>query len=262
MDTGKPYSRLLLRLERFGALSVEDRQRLADLPLKVVNYSAGEEVVSNGFAPSRSTVVLSGILFSHKQVGRSRRQITSFFVPGDLADLSIFYLPRVNHRINALGPAVVAFVQNAALKEMLDKSPALAQAFWRETLMQAAMVQECVANLGRRDAVARIAHILCELTARLQIVGLAQTFSFSMPWTQMDVADASGISNVHANRVIQELRRLGLVDWDSRQVKIRDWDALVQLADFRDDYLQFTTVDEKSSIRFVPSRFHGAGKCD
>src|SRR5438105_123394 len=138
MDTGKPYYRLLLRLERFGALSVEDRQRLADLPLRVVNYSAGAEVVSNGFSSSRSTVVLSGFLFSHKQIAGSRRQITSFFVPGDVADLSTFYLPRINHRINALGPAVVAFVPNAALKEMLDNSPALAQAFWCETLMQAA----------------------------------------------------------------------------------------------------------------------------
>jgi hypothetical protein len=125
---------------------------------------------------------------------------------------------------------------------VLDGSSTLAQAFWRETLMQAAIFQEWVVNLGRRDAFARLAHIICELTVRLQSVGLARDFSFSIPWTQIDVADACGISNVHANRVIQELRHLELVEWNSRRLKIQDWNALMRLADFNDDYLQCYTI--------------------
>ncbi|XIA62220.1 Crp/Fnr family transcriptional regulator [Bradyrhizobium sp. TZ2] len=186
--------------------------------------------------------MLDGFLYSHKPVAGSRRQITSFFVPGDIVDLPTLFLPKVDHTITTLGPAVLAFVPHGALKEMLDASSALAQAFWRETLMQAAIFQEWVVNLGRRDAFARLAHIVCELTVRLQSVGLARDLSFSMPWTQMDVADACGISNVHANRVIQKLRHLELVDWDSRRLKIRNWSALVQLGDFNDDYLQYHAI--------------------
>jgi CRP-like cAMP-binding protein len=242
MDAGRPYSRLLFRLERLNALSAEDRRRIVDLPLKLVNYPADREIVSYGYSASRCTLVLDGFLYGHKPVAGSRRQITSFFVPGDVVDLSTLYLPKVDHTIATLGPAVLAFIPHAALKEALDDSSALAQAFWRETLMQAAIFQEWVVNLGRRDAFARLAHIVCELTVRLRSVGLARDLSFSMPWTQMDVADACGISNVHANRVIQELRRLELVEWDSRRLKIRNWSALVRLADFSDDYLQYHAI--------------------
>ena len=238
METGRPYARLLLRLERVNALSAADKQCVSELPLKVVNYPANREVVSPGFSSSRCTLLLSGFLYSHKVVAEASRQITSFFVPGDLADLSAFYLPEVDYSINALGPAVVGFIPHMALKEVLDKSPALARAFWGDTFKQAAVFQEWIVNVGRRDAIARIAHILCELTVRLQAVGLARDLSFSIPWTQTDVADASGISNVHANRIIQELRNRRLVEWDSRRLKILDWDALVRLGDFNDDYLQ------------------------
>jgi CRP-like cAMP-binding protein len=242
MDTGRPYSRLLFRLERLNTLSAEDRQRIVDLPLKLVNYPADREIVSYGYSASRCTLVLDGFLYSHKPVAGSRRQITSFFVPGDVVDLSTLYLPKADHTIATLGPAVLAFIPHAALKDALDESSTLAQAFWRETLMQAAIFQEWVVNLGRRDAFARLAHIVCELTVRLRSVGLARDLSFSMPWTQMDVADACGISNVHANRVIQELRHLELVEWDSRRLKIRNWSALVRLADFSDDYLQYHAI--------------------
>ena len=238
MDTGRPYSRLLFRLERLNTLSAVDRQRIVDLPLKLVNYPADREIVSYGHSTSRCTLVLDGFLYSQKPVAGSRRQITSFFVPGDIVDLPTLFLPNVDHAIATLGPAVLAFVPHAALKEVLDESSALAQAFWRETLMQAAIFQEWVVNLGRRDAFARLAHIVCELTMRLQSVGLVRDLSFSMPWTQLDVADACGISSVHANRVIQELRHLELVEWDSRRLKIRNWNALARLGDFNDDYLQ------------------------
>jgi CRP-like cAMP-binding protein len=247
METGRPYSRLLLRLERFNTLSADDRQLIADLPLKVVNYPPHQEVVSHGYSTARCTLVLDGFLYSHKPASGCRRQITSFFVPGDVADLPTLYLPAVDHSITTLGPAVLAFVPHAALKETVDQSTALAQAFWRETMIQAAIFQEWVVNLGRRDAFARLAHVVCELTVRLQASGLARDLSFAIPWTQMDVADACGISNVHANRVIQELRRLGLVEWDSRRLTIRDWNALARLGDFNDDYLQYHATLKKGS---------------
>jgi hypothetical protein len=126
--------------------------------------------------------------------------------------------------------------------------------------MQAAIYQEWIVNLGRRDAIARIAHILCELIVRLQAVGLARDLSFSMPWTQMDVADASGISNVHANRVIQELRQLGLVEWDSKHVRIKNWYALVQLGEFNEHYLKYGGGNEGQAVTLEQGTCNGPEK--
>ncbi|HYW63028.1 MAG TPA: Crp/Fnr family transcriptional regulator, partial [Bradyrhizobium sp.] len=175
----------MARFERLSALPPDDKLRITTLPLKLINLPADSDIVSHGESSSRCSLLLDGFLYSQKIVG-SRRQITSFHVPGDMADLATLYLPRADHTISTLGPAVLAFVPHAALWEVLDQSPRLAQAFWRETLVQACIFQEWVVNLGRRDASARLAHILCELTARLQAVGLARDLSFSIPWTQTD----------------------------------------------------------------------------
>jgi CRP-like cAMP-binding protein len=238
MEIGRPYARLLYRLERLNALSPEDRQRVAGLPLSVANFAGNQQVARRGDASPRCTLVLSGFLYGHKPVSGSRRQITSLAVPGDIADLNRLHLRSLDHDLSALGPTVVAFFPHSAFKHMLDRSPRLAQAFWRESFIEAAILREWVANLGRREALARVAHVVCELAVRLQAVELARNFCFSIPWTQIDLADTCGISGVHANRVVQELRRLGLVDWDSRQIRILDWEALARIGDFSDDYLQ------------------------
>src|SRR5712671_3173047 len=139
MEIGRPYSRLLYRLERSGTLSPQDRRRVAELPLTVTNIAAHQEIAHQGDAPSRCTLVLGGFLYAHKLASGSRRQITSFIVPGDIADLHALHLVTLDHSLSALGPAVVAFVPHSALRDMLERSPQLAQAFWRETLIQAAI---------------------------------------------------------------------------------------------------------------------------
>jgi CRP-like cAMP-binding protein len=247
MEIGRPYSRLLYRLERFSTLSCEDRRLVAELPLRVVNFSADQQVYRYGDCLPQCILVISGFLYSDKPIGTSRRQITSLHVPGDVAGLQSLHLPRREHSLHALGPAVVAFLPPTALKYMLDRSPELNRAFWRETLIQGEILREWIANVGRREALARVAHLVCELAMRLQAADLGRDLCLSIPWTQVDVADACGISNVHANRVVQELRRLGLVDWDSKQVKIRDWEGLVRTGDFSDDYLQFPVAGSLSA---------------
>jgi CRP-like cAMP-binding protein len=240
MEIGRPYSRLLSRLERSTALSGEDRQLVADLPLTVANFSANQEISHRADEP-RCTLVLSGFLYGHKRVGGSRRQITSLLVPGDVGALNGLYLQKPDQHLSALGSAVVAFFPYSAFEYMLERSPRLSRAFWREASIEAAILREWVANLGRREALARVAHVVCELVMRLQAVDLARNLCFSIPWTQVDVADACGISGVHANRVVQELRRLELVDWDTRQLRIRDWDTLARIGDFSGDYLQLSS---------------------
>jgi CRP-like cAMP-binding protein len=211
---------------------------ISELPLIVINVSAHQEITHQGDKPSRCTLVLGGFLYTHKIAGGARRQITSFIIPGDFADLQAPCLHSVDYNLSALGTAVVAFLPHAAMKGMLERSPQLAQAFWRETFIEAAIFREWIINLGRRESIARVAHLICELAARLQTVDLARNLCFAIPLTQAELADACGISSVHANRVVQELRRLGLVEWDSKQVRIRNWSGLARMGDFSAEYLQ------------------------
>jgi CRP-like cAMP-binding protein len=239
MEIGQPYSRLLYKLERFTTLSSEDRRLIAELPMTVVNFSANQPVCRCGDVSPRCILVLSGFLYGGKLIGgNSRRQITSLHIPGDVAGLQRLHFPELEYSLYALGATVVALLPDCAFKYVLDRSRTLSQAFWRESFLEAAILREWVVNLGRREALARVAHLICELAVRLQAVDLARDGCFSIAWTQMDVADACGISSVHANRVVQELRRRRLIDWDSKQVKIRDWDGLVHTGDFSDSYLQ------------------------
>jgi CRP-like cAMP-binding protein len=247
MESGRPYSRLLWRLERYGAFEPHDRQRITELPLIVTNMAANQEITHQGDKPSHCTLVLDGFLYTHKIANGARRQITSFVVPGDIADLQAPYLHNVDYNLSALGPAVVAFLPHAALKDLLDRSPRLAHAFWRETFIEVAIYREWVTNIGRRESIARVAHLICELAARLQTVDLARNLCFAIPLTQSELADACGISSVHANRVVQELRRLGLVEWNSRQVRIRDWNGLARIGDFSAEYLQLPKSIEEAS---------------
>lgn len=259
MEIGRPYRRLLSRLERFHALSSQDRQLISELPFKVTNFVTKQEITRQGDAPARCTLVLSGFLYTHKPARGSRRQITSVMIPGDIADLQLLYLPSVDYSLSALGPATVALLPHGAIKDMLDRSPRLAQVFWRETFIEAAIFREWIANLGRRDAIARVAHVVCELAMRLQAVDLAHDLCFSIAWTQSDLADACGISSVHANRVVQELRRLGVVDWRPKYVRIRDWERLVKVGDFSADYLRLP-VGANSGARLDQRLVEDAGQ--
>ena len=243
VESGRPYSRLLRRLERIAPLSEEDRELIARLPMTVRNLRSHQDVLRDGDRPEQCCLVLDGYLYRHKLVSGFRRQIMSFHVPGDLADLHALHIERADHNLTTLGAAVLAFIPLGALRETLAASPRLTHAFWRDSLVDAAIFREWVINLGQRDALSRIAHIFCEMTLRLQSVGLARDGRFRIPWTQSDLADASGISTVHANRVVQELRRLDLIEWDAKHVHIRNWPALTKIADFSQDYLHLDDVN-------------------
>jgi CRP-like cAMP-binding protein len=143
----------------------------------------------------------------------------------------------MDHDLRSVGPSTLAFVSHSFLIDMLVKSPALMQAFWRETLVHAALYREWVGNLGSRQALPRVAHLLCELATRLEIVGLLEKDSFDLPFTQQDLADACGLSTVHVNRTIQELRRQKLIEWEGRVVRLLQRTELEDLAEFNPDYL-------------------------
>jgi CRP-like cAMP-binding protein len=164
-------------------------------------------------------------------------QILAFYVPGDAPDLHTLQLPVMDHDLVSAGPTTIAFISHVDIRAMLEASRSLTNAFWRETLVDAAIYREWVATLGARDAIARIAHILCELAARLDMVGMLEDDTFQMPFTQTNLADACGLSNVHINRTVQEMRHRGLISWQSKTVALLKRKELEIVAEFVPDYL-------------------------
>ena len=237
MEIGRPYTKFVRRLESILTLSKEDVRLLAEMPTTVRSYQADQDIVREGDMPSQCCLLLDGFLCRHKIAKGSTRQIMSFHVPGDIPDLHSLHLRRMDHNLTSLGPAVVAFIPHSYFHEVLPRSQQLTHALWRETLVDAAVFREWVVNVGAREALARIAHVLCELKIRLEAVGLVKNATFTMPARQADIADAVGITAVHANRVIQELRGQGLIEWEGKTVTILQWDELARVGDFSTDYL-------------------------
>jgi CRP-like cAMP-binding protein len=165
----------------------------------------------------------------------------SFHIPGDIPDLQSLHLEVMDHNLGTVVASKVAFIPHETVRLFLRAHPRIADVFWRETLIDAAVFREWVVNVGRREAYGRIAHILCEVYVRLRAVGLVNGHSYLMPVTQAELGDATGMSTVHVNRTLQELRRDGFISTPrSGQVVIESWDGLQKAGEFDQTYLHLT----------------------
>jgi len=241
MPSGLPSSRLITRLRCVTDVSEETERVITRLPISVRNYASSEVIVEQGTKASCCCLVLDGFV-AREKTNTSDRQIISFYVPGDIPDANTLHLSKMDHSLTSIGSVVVGFIPHEPLHAALSQCPELLHALWRETLIDAAIFRQWVVNLGQQEGVARVAHVLCELTVRLGAVGLLRNDSLSIPWTQADVAHATGMTAIHANRVIQDLRLRGLVEWGGKHVKIIRWEQLVQVASFSADYLHLKRI--------------------
>ncbi|MFK4383420.1 Crp/Fnr family transcriptional regulator [Bradyrhizobium sp. USDA 223] len=231
-----PHSKFIARLQVIEGLSEDERRQIADLPSTLRQVADGEIVLRQGEAATRCVFVVSGFLYQSRIVG-DRNQTLSFHVPGDMPCLHTLLVSPMDADLVALGPTIVGTVAHSQLRQLLDSSIHLTHAFWRETLIDAAISRQWIARLGAQAALPKVAHLICELAARLEIVGLVKRNCFQMPMTQRHVADACGLSIVHVNRTIQELRHRGLIAWDGSEIELLQPDELRRLADFTPDYL-------------------------
>src|ERR687897_1787010 len=231
------YNPLILKLDSIFTLMEDERQALANLPMQVAVIKEGQDIVRAGDQPSRSCLLLSGFACVYKITGAGKRQIVGFSIAGDMPDLQSLHLEVLDNSVSTLTQCRVGFVTHEALRDLCNRYPRITSAFWRETLIDAAIFREWVTNVGQRDAYSRIAHVFCELIVRLRAVGLAEDHVCDLPITQGEFADAIGVSNVHVNRVLQQLRADGLIETRGTQVKIPDWDKLKQAGEFDPTYL-------------------------
>jgi CRP-like cAMP-binding protein len=232
---------LIRKLGSVFTLAEDERQALEALPMQVMVIKDDQDIVRMGDRPSRSCLILSGFAATYKVTAGGKRQIVSFAIAGDIPDLQSLHLKTLDTSIATISTCRVGFIPHEALRDICLRYPRIGAAFWRETLIDAAIFREWVMNVGQREAYQRMAHVLCELLVRLRAVGLAEDHACELPITQSEFADAIGITTVHVNRVLQQMRADGLIESKGTQVKIPDWDKLKQAGEFDPAYLHLAS---------------------
>jgi len=228
---------LVRKLESIFSLTESERQALRGLPMQIMSLKANQDVVREGDRPSRCCLFLEGVGCTYKVTADGRRQIVAFNIPGSIPDLQSLHLETLDTGVGTLDPCTVGFIDHEVLRDLCDRFPRIAAAFWRKALIDAAIYREWVINIGQRDAYKRLAHLLCEMVVRLKAVGLASDQACHLPVTQAELGDALGISTVHVNRVLQQMRADGLVRTKGSTLTIPDWRALKQAGEFDPVYL-------------------------
>ena len=231
-------SALVLKLSRLAPLPGPDRTILESLLADAEQVAPHHDLVRIGEVASRSIVLLAGVACRYKLRSSGGRQITDFVLPGDLCDPRAALVRKLDHSVGTLSTCLVAKIPSERVETLCGTHPRIAEALQWCRLVEEATLREWLVNVGRRPAVERIAHLFCELIDRLQAVGLAADRSCDFPLTQEDLADATGLSVVHVNRVLQNLRNAGLIRLRSRRLSVLDWSRLVALAGYNADYLQ------------------------
>jgi CRP-like cAMP-binding protein len=161
----------------------------------------------------------------------------SFHIPGEMPDLQSIHLKTMDHTLQTITRCEVGFITHETVRDLCDRYPRIGSALWRETLIDGAIFREWMINIGRREAYARACHLLCEMMTRMRAVGLAEDHTCELPITQGELADALGITGVHANRVLQEIRKDKLISLTKKTLTVLDWEGLKRAGEFEPTYL-------------------------
>jgi CRP-like cAMP-binding protein len=228
---------LIAKLENVACLSDDDRHALITACQNVRDIAANEDVISEGDKPEYIHLMLAGWACRYKDLEEGSRSITAYLVPGDFCDLHVTILGSMDHGIAALTPAKVAFISRTKMDELTRERPELTRALWWATLVDEGVLRAWLVNISRRDGFARVANLICELYERLDNVGLVNAGKFSLPLTQEEIADSTGMTPVHANRILQRLRRDGLLTLKGGNLNLLDAERLKEIAGFDPSYL-------------------------
>lgn len=233
----EPLFRLL---GRYMPLDEADRDALRPLEAgPVCTSDARTDIAREGENPTVIRLLVSGWACRYKDLPDGRRQIVGFFLPGDFCDLNVYILSELDHSIGALTAVRYFEIQPHQFQEVIDARPHLLRALLWHEMVSAGIQREWLLSIGQRSPLERLAHLFIELYYRLRAVGLATGLSFDLPITQNHLAEANGLSLVHLNRTLQEMRREELIELSDRQLRIVDLDRLKRVAMFNDNYLHF-----------------------
>lgn len=218
-------------------LSLDDAQAIASLITRVELIRSRTDIVRQGERTEWSILLLDGYACRYKVGSHGQRQIISFHFPGEILEVYASVRATADHGLAALTRCRIAKIRHSAIPDLFAERPAIARAFWADALADAAIALEWVMTIGRRDGPARVAHLFCELATRMKAIGRYHDGRFEFPVTQVDLADATGMTPIHMNRILHRLRADGILSLNRHSVTIHDWTRLSSIGDFDPSYL-------------------------
>ncbi|TPG12422.1 Crp/Fnr family transcriptional regulator [Sphingomonas oligophenolica] len=224
------------KIRGYAPLSRDDEQLLDDACHQSRSLPPGHDLIREG-APSAVFVVLAGWACRYKMLPDGGRQIIAFMMPGDFCDLHAGVLAEMDHSIATLTKARIATIPRARMEALIDARPSLSKAFWWTQLVDEGVLRATIVSMGRRTTMERVAHLLCELCFRMRNIGLTGDGPYEMPFSQIVLADAVGLTPVHTNRVVKKLREAGALEMRPGSVIVSDLARLAKIAGFDDNYL-------------------------
>ncbi|MDB5412591.1 MAG: cAMP-binding domain of or a regulatory subunit of cAMP-dependent protein kinase [Rubritepida sp.] len=239
-------SLLIKRMEHYTRFSDEDRALLNELTSqRLRQYGAREDIVREGEHSPDMHIVLSGLACRYKLLENGTRQIMAFLVPGDPCDSEIFILKEMDHNIGTLAPSLICSISGKKMREILLNRPGITLAFWWSTLQDEGILRERIIDEGRRDAYSRIAFLIYEVLLRMRMVGVIDDQNFDFPVSQADIADATGLTPVHVNRMLQRLRDEKLIAIQGKTWTVLDPAGLRKAAQFNANYLHLDRAKDE-----------------
>lgn len=229
--------RHLTRTRARHELSPDEEQAIRGLISDIRPVEARRTIIREGEKLEHSTLLLDGIMCRYKDLSNGQRQVTELHVPGDFADMHSFTLKRLDHNVQTLTDCVIGLAPHDRIQRLTESHPRLARLYWFSTNLDAAIHREWEVSLGKRSAAERTAALICEMHVRLGLVGLADPDGYRFPLTQNEMAECLGITPIHLNRTLKELREAELVELKNRYVSLLDLERLRATADFDESYL-------------------------
>ena len=230
-------NRFVQKLSGMAELTAGDAAALENATARPRRYTARQDLIREGDQPGPMFVILEGWACRYKILPSGTRQIMAFLMPGDACDLHIKLLAEMDHGIQAITPAMVATVTRTDMQVMMQDYPNIASAMYSAQLIDEGIMRAWIVSMGRRSSTERVAHLVCELYLRARNIGLTGDGEFNLPLSQLVLADALGMTAVHINRVLKELRLTGAMALKRGSVTILDPVKLVHIAGFDENYL-------------------------
>ena len=237
MSASQPLGQLVRKLAYWGDLDADDEKAILSLPSRTRRVERHGYIVRERDRTTQSCLMISGYSFRQKIVAGGARQIVSVHMRGDMVDLQNSFLGIADHSVQMLTDATVAFIPRDDIKRVAFERPRVGMAMWLDTLVDGSIFREWIANVGRRNARTRLAHLICEFSLRLKVAGLGEATECELPMTQEQMGDCTGLTPVHVNRTLKSLEADGLIERRNNRYFIADWDKLASIGDFDSTYL-------------------------
>ncbi len=237
------------KLGCYSPVSESDSALIGTLTENTRLVARRTDLVREGDSTNVVHIILEGFAVRYKIIGDGTRQIFGYLVPGDICDLHVALLAEMDHTVSTLSDCVVAEIRRPSILNIVAERPALTRALWWTMLVDEAVLREWITNIGARNAEIRIAHLLCEIHARLDAIGLVSEGIFSLPITQQELGDTVGLSIVQVNRSLKTIRERGLATFRKHLIDIPDIRRMQDFADFNENYLHLRSSPRSRSAR-------------